>query len=64
MKIELFYSPVTCAMAPYINLTEANAEFEVHDAVRQQFLDLIAAHARVVEPLEVAERTTHGGADG
>ena len=30
MKIELFYSPVTCAMAPYINLTEANAEFEVH----------------------------------
>lgn len=30
MKIELFYSPVTCAMAPYINLTEAGAEFEVH----------------------------------
>ena len=30
MKIELFYSPVTCAMAPYINLTEAGADFEVH----------------------------------
>ncbi|MGB0632529.1 MAG: glutathione S-transferase family protein, partial [Alphaproteobacteria bacterium] len=30
MKIELFYAPITCAMAPYINLTEAGAEFEVH----------------------------------
>ena len=30
MKIELFYSPVTCAMAPYINLMEAGADFEVH----------------------------------
>ncbi|MEE2997559.1 MAG: glutathione S-transferase family protein [Pseudomonadota bacterium] len=30
MKIELFYAPHTCAMAPYINLTEAGADFEVH----------------------------------
>ena len=30
MKIELFYAPVTCAMGPYINLTEAGADFEVH----------------------------------
>ena len=30
MKIDLFYAPITCAMAPYINLTEADAEFEVH----------------------------------
>ena len=30
MKIELFYAPVTCAMAPYINLTEAGAGFETH----------------------------------
>ena len=30
MKIELFYAPVTCAMAPFISLTEAGADFEVH----------------------------------
>ncbi|PPR10244.1 MAG: Glutathione S-transferase GST-6.0 [Alphaproteobacteria bacterium MarineAlpha11_Bin1] len=30
MKIELFYAPGTCAMAPFINLVEAGANFEVH----------------------------------
>ena len=30
MKIELYYAPITCAMAPFIALTEAGAEFEVH----------------------------------
>ena len=29
MKIQLYYCPFTCAMAPYIILTEAGAEFEV-----------------------------------
>ena len=29
MKIELYYAPVTCALAPYITLTEAKAPFEV-----------------------------------
>lgn len=29
MKIQLYYHPFTCAMAPYITLTEAGAEFEV-----------------------------------
>lgn len=29
MKIELFYAPVACSMVPYINLTEAGAEFSV-----------------------------------
>ena len=29
MKIQLYYAPITCAMAPYITLTEAGAEFEV-----------------------------------
>ena len=29
MKIELYYAPVTCALAPYVTLTEAKAEFEV-----------------------------------
>lgn len=28
MTIELYYAPVTCALAPYITLTEAGAEFE------------------------------------
>ena len=30
MKIELYYAPVTCALVPYVTLTEAGAEFEVH----------------------------------
>ena len=29
MNIQLYYHPFTCAMAPYITLTEAGAEFEV-----------------------------------
>lgn len=30
MKIELYYAPTTCALAPFITLTEAGAEFDVH----------------------------------
>ncbi len=29
MSIQLYYAPHTCAMAPYITLTEAGADFEV-----------------------------------
>jgi len=29
MKIALYYAPITCALAPYITLTEAGADFEV-----------------------------------
>ena len=29
MDIVLYYAPLTCALAPYITLTEANAKFEV-----------------------------------
>jgi len=29
MEIALYYAPITCALAPYIALTEANAKFEV-----------------------------------
>ena len=29
MEIALYYAPFTCAMAPYITLTEAGADFEV-----------------------------------
>lgn len=29
MDIALYYAPITCALAPYISLTEANADFEV-----------------------------------
>lgn len=28
MKLVLYYAPITCALAPYITLTEAGAEFE------------------------------------
>ena len=30
MKIELYYAPITCSMAPYITLTEAGADFDIH----------------------------------
>ena len=29
MKIALYYAPNTCALAPYVTLTEAGANFEV-----------------------------------
>src|SRR5678815_5690354 len=29
MKIELYYAPNTCALAPYVTLTEAGADFVV-----------------------------------
>ncbi len=29
MKLQLFYAPIACSMVPYINLTEAGADFEV-----------------------------------
>ena len=29
MKLQLYYAPVACSMVPYINLTEAGADFEV-----------------------------------
>lgn len=29
MDIALYYAPITCALAPYITLTEADAKFEV-----------------------------------
>ena len=29
MEIVLYYAPITCALAPYITLTEAGATFEV-----------------------------------
>lgn len=31
MKLELYYSPRTCALVPYVALTEAGAEFTVHN---------------------------------
>lgn len=31
MKLTLYYAPMTCALVPYVALTEAGAEFEVVD---------------------------------
>ncbi len=31
MKLELYYAPKTCALVPYVTLTEAGAAFDVHD---------------------------------
>jgi glutathione S-transferase len=40
MKLTLMYSPISCAMVPYIALTEAGAEFEVQviDFMRGQHM--------------------------
>ena len=40
MTIALYYAPITCALAPYITLTEAGAEFEVRplDLGRKQHM--------------------------
>ena len=51
MDITLYYAPITCALAPYITLTEAGAAFEVKplDFRRQQhmsaeFMDINPKH--------------------
>jgi len=31
MKLELYYAPQTCALAPFVTLTEAGAEFDVRN---------------------------------
>lgn len=31
MKLELYYAPKTCALVPYVTLTEAGADFTVHN---------------------------------
>ena len=31
MKLTLYYAPQTCALAPFVTLTEAGAEFEVRN---------------------------------
>lgn len=31
MKLTLYYAPQTCALVPYVTLTEAGADFEVHN---------------------------------
>ncbi len=31
MKLELYYAPKTCALVPYVTLTEAGVEFTVHN---------------------------------
>lgn len=49
MKIELYYAPITCAMAPFITLTEAGADFEVH-ALNFRTNDHLSAEYRKINP--------------
>ena len=49
MKIELYYAPITCAMAPFITLTEAGAEFEVH-ALNFRTNDHLSPEYRKINP--------------
>jgi hypothetical protein len=34
MKLALYYTPNTCALAPYVTLTEAGADCERQEAAR------------------------------
>ena len=62
MDITLYYAPVTCALAPYITLTEAGAEFEVKplNLGRQQHMsaDYMEINPKHKVPLLVAEGAT------
>lgn len=49
MKIELYYAPITCAMAPFITLTEAGAEFEIH-ALNFRTNDHLSPEYRKINP--------------
>ena len=31
MTLTLYYAPLTCALVPYVTLTEAGAAFDVHN---------------------------------
>ncbi len=51
MKLTLFYSPMTCALVPYVALTEAGASFDVRDVntranqhLTPEFLELNPKH--------------------
>ncbi|NQV56620.1 MAG: glutathione S-transferase family protein [Rhodospirillales bacterium] len=47
MEIILYYAPITCSLAPYITLTEANADFEVRP------LDMRTRQTRSVEYMKI-----------
>jgi len=74
MKIALYYAPATCALAPYVTLTEAGADFEVRPLdfrKRQNFtpeyLKINPKHkvpALVVNGKTIATRKVEVPADG
>jgi glutathione S-transferase len=47
MKIELYYAPNTCALAPYITLTEANATFDPRPLNFRKHQQLSADYVRL-----------------
>ena len=62
MDIALYYAPITCALAPWITLTEAGAEFEVRplNLGRQQHMsaDFMAINPKHKVPLLVVDGET------
>ena len=62
MKIELYYAPNTCALVPYVTLTEAGADFEVHPLnfrkKQQMSPDYLKLHPRHKVPLLVVDGKT------
>lgn len=62
MKLELYYAPITCAMVPYIALTEAGAPFEVYliNMRKQQNMspEYLALNPKHKVPLLIADGRT------
>lgn len=47
MDIELYYAPTTCALVPYVTLTEAGAKFQVHPLNFQKGEHLSAEYLKI-----------------
>lgn len=62
MKIQLYYAPNTCALAPYITLTEAEADFEAvplnFGAAQNKSADYLKLNPKHKVPLLVVDGQT------
>jgi glutathione S-transferase len=47
VQLSLYYTPITCSLVPYIALTEAGADFEVHTVNMQQGQHLTPEYLRM-----------------
>ena len=53
MEIALYYAPNTCALAPYVTLTEAGADFEVRPLNYRKREHFSAGYLKIRKPVPV-----------